>query len=99
MITYVDLFFPSAGPTAGEIARRLKEEAGLSFIKGSHDVCFRWQTFDEFTGWIEKVHAALAGTDVIYRFISSEEETSDAEDMVGWPPLGVPARPISRRDR
>lgn len=99
MITYVDLFFPSAGPTAGEIAKRLRDEAGLSFIRGSHDICFHWKTFEEFSAWIEKVHAALQGTGVIYRFVSSEEDPAQAEDLLGWPPLGVPDRPQSRRDR
>ena len=99
MITYVDLFFPGGGPTAGEVAQRLKDRAGLQFIRGSHDVCFRWESFDEFTAWIEKVHRALEGTGVIYRFFSKEEEVEQSEDMVGWPPSRLPDRPVSRRDR
>lgn len=99
MITYVDLFFPSGGPTAGEIAEKLKQEAGLQFIRGSHDVCFRWEGFDEFSQWIEKVHAVLQGTGVMYRFTSMEEEEKRAEDMVGWPPARLPDKPVSRRDR
>ncbi|MDE1819291.1 MAG: hypothetical protein KGJ23_03100 [Euryarchaeota archaeon] len=99
MITYIDLFFPSQGPTAGEVAQLLKEKAGLSFIKGPHDICFQWGSFEEFTESIEKIHSALQGTGVIYRFVSSEEESGSFEDLVGWPPMGVPSHPSTRRER
>ncbi len=98
MITYVDLFFPSGGPTAADIARRLREEAGLSFLRGPHDLSFRWKTLDEFTTGIEKVHQALSGTGVIYRFVSHEDEPATPDDLIGWPPLGMPGPAPARRD-
>lgn len=87
MITYVDLYFPASPVDASAIAERLRTQVGLSFIRGHHDLFFRWEKFEEFERWIDRIHTALAGTGVIYRFISKEEEQETARDFVGWPPV------------
>lgn len=99
MITYVDLFFPSGEKTASDVAAQLKEKVGLSFIRGTHDVCFRWENDGEFELWIERIHQALDGTGVIYRFTSKEEDKELTTDFVGWPPVGIPGQPLARRTR
>jgi hypothetical protein len=99
MITYVDLFFPSGDQSASDVAQRLKDKVGLTFIRGTHDLCFRWEKDQEFEVWIERIHKALTGTGVIYRFISKDENREErTTDFVGWPPVGIPGQPLSRRD-
>lgn len=98
MRTYVDLFFPLDGPLSSEIAKRLKEKAGLEFIRGRHDLVFEWTEFKEFAAKLEAIHAALKGTGVIYRFVSSEEE-EPADTFAGWPPVRGGSAFSPRRDR
>lgn len=98
MRTYVDLFFPFTGPLSSEIAKLLKEKAGLDFIRGHHDLMFEWNEFKEFTDRIESIHNALKGTGVIYRFVSSDDEER-ADTFAGWPPVRSSASFTTRRER
>jgi hypothetical protein len=86
MLTYVDLCFPFGGTPSAEIAERLKEKAGLSFLRGEHDLCFRWSVHAELLERIERIHQALQGTGVVYRFTSVDED-EETNEFPGWPPV------------
>ncbi len=91
MHTYVDLFFTPESTTPLDIAKRLKRQAGLSFIIGPHDLAFEWRTEEEFRARIEKIHEALKGSGVLYRVETVPEDPGYIEP-IPWPP------PMPRND-
>ena len=91
MHTYIDLYFTPESTTPFEIAKRLRDHAGLSFIIGPHDLAFEWRTEDEFHARIAKIHAALKGSGVFYRVETVPEDPGFIEP-IPWPP------PLPRND-
>ena len=85
MHSYVDLYFTPESLAPREIARRLREAAGLAFIIGPHDLAFEWRTEEEFHERIGHVHAALKGTGVFYRIETVSDDPRYVEP-VPWPP-------------
>jgi hypothetical protein len=86
MHSYVDLYFASDGDSPLDIADRLRATAGLSFVVGSHDLAFEWDTVDQFRTTLGKIHTALQGTGVSYRVETVAEEPKFV-DPIPWPPL------------
>ena len=91
MHSYIDLFFTPESAPPLEIAKRLRERAGLSFIMGSHDLAFEWRTEEEFHEQLGKIHGALKGTGVLYRVETVQEDPTYIEP-IPWPP------PMPRND-
>jgi hypothetical protein len=85
MRTYVDITFSSDGPSPIDLAERIRETLGLSFIVGSHDLTFEWSTAEEFRGRIEQVHDLLRDTGAYYRVQTAEEEPGRSP-IIAWPP-------------
>ncbi len=85
MHTFVDLYFSPAHASPLDLAARVREEAGLEFVIGPHDLIFEWRTVEEFRSTLGKVHAALAGSGVLYRVETVRDEPTFVEP-VPWPP-------------
>jgi hypothetical protein len=86
MHSYIDLYFSPDGVSPLDIADRLRATAGLSFVVGSHDLAFEWDTVEQFRATLSKVHDGLKGTGVLYRVETVAEEPSYVEP-IPWPPL------------
>ncbi len=93
MQTYVDLYFTWGKGSALDVAKTLETRLGLKFLRGRHDLVFEWKDVEEFREWTDRIHEALRGMSVYYRFITSTEE-GEARWFVGWPPVGVPAERV-----
>ncbi len=91
MHSYVDLYFSAESLSPLEISKRLKKEAGLSFIIGPHDLAFEWQTEEEFHRRLLQVREALKGTGVLYRVETVRDDPAFIEP-IPWPP------PLPRND-
>lgn len=91
MYTYIDLYFTPESAPPLEIAKRLRERAGLSFIIGPHDLAFEWSTEEEFHERLGRVHEALKGTGVLYRVETAPEDPTFIAP-IPWPP------PMPRND-
>ncbi len=91
MHTYIDLYFTPDSASPLEIAKRVRQHAGLSFIIGPHDLAFEWKTEAEFHECLEKIHSALKGTGVLYRVETVAEDPGYIEP-IPWPP------PLPRND-
>ncbi|MGC2034353.1 MAG: hypothetical protein WA761_02770 [Thermoplasmata archaeon] len=85
MRTYIDITFSSDGPSPIDLAERIRETLGLSFIVGSHDLMFEWSSAEEFRGRIEQVHDLLRDTGAYYRVQTAEEEPGRSP-IIAWPP-------------
>lgn len=70
MRTYVDVTFAADGPPVVEVARRLKERAGLEVIPGEHDLVFDWTRSDEFDAIVDRMQQALRNTGATFRLNS-----------------------------
>lgn len=70
MRTYVDITFAADGPSVVEVARRLKEIAGLEVIPGEHDLKFDWSSRDEFDAIVDRMQRALRNTGATFRLNS-----------------------------
>jgi hypothetical protein len=92
MHTYVNLFFSPDGISPLEIAERLREHAGLSFIVGAHDLVFEWSSVKQFRERLQKLHLALQGTGVTYRLESVIDDPTFIEPTAWPPPLPGLAR-------
>jgi hypothetical protein len=90
MYSYIDLYFSPQGVSPLEIADRLRNSAGVSFIVGTHDLMFEWRNVEEFRDRMSRIHTALAGTGATYR-VESVEETPEFVEPVSWPPAIVRA--------
>lgn len=86
MRSFIDLYFSPEGVSPLEISDRLRSMVGLSFVVGSHDLAFEWDTVDQFRITLEKIHSALRGTGVRYR-VETVVEESTTEAPVPWPPV------------
>jgi hypothetical protein len=86
MHSYVDLYFAPEGVSPLDIADRLRATTGLSFVVGSHDLAFEWDTVEQFRAMLGKVHEALKGTGVSYRVETVAEEPAFVEP-IPWPPV------------
>jgi hypothetical protein len=93
MHSYIDLYFSPEGVSPLDVSDRLRAMAGLSFVVGSHDLAFEWDTVDQFRATLGKIHAALKGTGVIYRVETVAEEPAFV-DPVPWPPM-LPHHPAT----
>ncbi len=91
MHTYIDLYFTPDSLPPFEVAKRLREGAGLTFIIGPHDLAFEWKNETEFHRELGKVHKALQGTGVLYRVETVQEDPTFIEP-IPWPP------PLPRND-
>jgi hypothetical protein len=91
MHSYIDLYFTPDSIPPVEVARRIRESAGLSFIIGRHDLAFEWTTEEEFHHLLSKIHEALKGTGVLYRVETVPEDPTFIEP-IPWPP------PMPRND-
>jgi hypothetical protein len=85
MHSYIDLYFAPDGVSPLEIADRIREHTGLTFIMGAHDLAFEWSSIDEFRTTLAKVHKALEGTGVVYR-VETVQENPGFVDPIPWPP-------------
>lgn len=92
MHTFVDLYFSPDGLSPLQIAERLREHAGLSFIVGSHDLVFEWSSVKQFRDRLQKLHEALQGTEVTYRLESVIDDPTFIEPTPWPPPLPGVAR-------
>ncbi len=86
--TYIDLYFAPESVSPLDLARRIREETGLEFIIGPHDLAFEWSTVEEFRERLSRVHAVLKGSGVLYRVETVRDDPTYVEPMP-WPP---PAR-------
>jgi hypothetical protein len=86
MHSYIDLYFTPDGVSPLEIADRLRETAGLSFVVGTHDLAFEWDTVEQFRATLSKIHESLKGSGVNYRVETVAEEPAFV-DPIPWPPL------------
>jgi hypothetical protein len=93
MHSYVDLYFSPEGISPLDIADRLRSMVGLSFVVGAHDLAFEWDTVEQFRVTLEKIHAALKGTGVLYHVETVAEEPAFVAP-VAWPPI-LPHEPPS----
>jgi hypothetical protein len=85
MHTYVDLYFAPDGTSPLEVAERLRDTAGLSYVVGPHDLHFEWIDVEEFRSMMDRIHAALRGTGVTYKVESAGDDVVFVEP-VQWPP-------------
>ena len=91
MYTYIDLFFTPESDPPLEIAKRLREHAGLSYIIGPHDLAFEWATEEDFHERLGRIHRALKGTGIFYRVETVPEDPTSLAP-IPWPP------PMPRND-
>lgn len=97
MRTYVDIFFTAGGASPMEVARTIKKDVGLSFVFGEHDLVFLWNDISDLHRMIEKLHTALKGKGVFFRFESHEESSAEPEIReYSWPPI-MPSQTEHRR--
>jgi hypothetical protein len=85
MHTYVDLYFAPDGTSPLEVAERLRDTAGLSYVVGPHDLHFEWMDVEEFRSMMDRIHTALRGTGVTYKVESAADDPMFVEP-VQWPP-------------
>ena len=95
MRTYIDLYFAPESASPLDLARRIRERAGLGFIIGPHDLAFDRTTVDEFRSTLARLHDALKGSGALYRVETVPEEPTFVEPVPWPPPLrpGGPAQP------
>jgi hypothetical protein len=86
MHSYIDLYFSPEGVSPLEVSDRLRAMAGLSFVVGSHDLAFEWDTIEQFRVTLGKIHEALEGTGVTYRVETVAEEPQFVPP-IPWPPV------------
>jgi hypothetical protein len=91
MHSYIDLYFSPEGLSPLDIADKLRATAGLTFVVGSHDLAFEWDTVEQFRATLGKVHEALRGTGVTYH-VETVAEDPNYVDPIPWPPV-LPHRP------
>jgi hypothetical protein len=89
MRTYIDLYFSPDAVSPTDIGERIQKLAGLSYIRGPHDLIFEWTTMTEFHEILGKIHGALAGTGVLYRVETVAEEPAFVEPIPWAPPLST----------
>ncbi len=85
MHTYIDLYFSPDGVSPLTVADRLRRQAGLSYIVGSHDLVFEWSSVPEFRERLGRLHEALRGSGVQYRIESVVDDPTFVEPTP-WPP-------------
>ena len=85
MHAYIDLYFSPEGVSPLEIAERVHQHVGLTFIVGEHDLVMEWSTPAQFRILLDKVHEALKGTGVRYR-VESVLDDPTFVDPIPWPP-------------
>lgn len=97
--TFVNLTFAAAGVPPSKVIERLQRIQHLSFVKGSHDLLFRWETPAEFWERVAYIHQALHGTGATYRFETTDDEgvVPEASPWIGALPDDVEENPAIRR--
>jgi len=93
MHSYIDLYFSPDGVSPLDVADRLRSMVGLSFVTGTHDLSFEWDTVEQFRVTLGKIHQALRGTGVRYRVETVADEPAFVEPA-SWPPI-LPRNPAN----
>ena len=89
MITYVEVFFSTEGPLSHALAEKVQKETGLSFIRGPKDLAFKWDTDEQFSEMVTKIHKAFEGSHALLKFETQEEEIGPVHFLAQWPPAGA----------
>ncbi|MCL5963030.1 MAG: hypothetical protein M1411_01495 [Candidatus Thermoplasmatota archaeon] len=87
MKSFIDIYFTSSGSSPAEVARYIKRKTGNTFIRGTHDLAFEWQTNEEFLMKVETLHTALKEMGVIYKIYTpmSENESPKSPKVLWYP--------------